>query len=298
MDLPRRVPAPRQALADQDRVGPGGAHPQHVRARGDAALGDQARAAGRARDEPLGRREVGRERRQIPVVDPDESGPEPGGPLQLRLAMHLDEGGQPETLRGLEQVRELTRLEDRHDQEDRVGPVRPGLPNLILVDDEVLLEEWRVDQAPDRVEVVETPVEVGIGVDGEGHGASPHVLGRPRHGIPAAGEDARHRRGALELGEQPDLTMRARRQDGDQVTGRRPAVDTRREPAPRHGGLAGGDGGPLGDDDLVEEPHGIRSRPALHRGAEGRVTPARARRARTPGWCGAAGDPWRDARSG
>ena len=60
---------------------------------------------------------------------------------------HLDQRGQPEALgRGL-QVAQQRRLEDRHDQQHRVGPRRARLPELLLVEREVLAEQRHRDAA-------------------------------------------------------------------------------------------------------------------------------------------------------
>mgnify|MGYP003694498999 CR=1 FL=1 len=53
---------------------------------------------------------------------------------------------------------------------------------------------------------------MGIGEDGEGRRAAADVLGRPGDRIEPLGQDALDRGGALELGEDPDLARRARRQ--------------------------------------------------------------------------------------
>ena len=77
-------------------------------------LSDTTQAPGRrAGREPLGGREVGPERREVPVVEPDEAGAEVGGALELGLPVDLHQRREPEPLRGLEEVGEPVRLEDR-----------------------------------------------------------------------------------------------------------------------------------------------------------------------------------------
>src|SRR5262249_60950883 len=80
----------------------------------------------------------------------------------------------------------------------------PRLPELVDVDDEVLLEDGTGDGRADGREVTEAPLEVGIGQHREGGGAGLDVLRGAGDRVEALGEDAGDGRGPLQLGEQPD----------------------------------------------------------------------------------------------
>ena len=170
--------------------------------------------------------------------------------------MNLHERAQADALGGLQQIPELKPLERGHDQEDGVGPQGARLPQLIVVQDEVLAEEGEVRRSPDLLEMLGRAVEVlGVGEDGEGRGAGGGVRPGQRHRIERLAEHPPRGRGFFALGDQPDAGGRPRLERPPEVPRGGKLLAAPLQFAPRDLPLAANDLGALVPDDLVEQAH-------------------------------------------
>src|SRR6267143_6676584 len=146
-ELGGNVGGAHEAFADEDCVSAGGDDPSNVGGGEEAALADHDRPRRDQRHELERRRDARLEGGQIAVVDPDDAASSGEGLIQLGGGVTLHERREPEPLGGGEQRAEPRRLEDGHDQEHRVGSGRARLPELVLVDREVLSQQGDVDRA-------------------------------------------------------------------------------------------------------------------------------------------------------
>ena len=88
---------------------------------------------------------------QVAVVDADDLGARlEGDRAHLRLGVDLDEGLHAERAARRHQALQLGRLQDRHDEQRRVGAVRARLEQLVRVDHEVLAQHAHRRRAPPR----------------------------------------------------------------------------------------------------------------------------------------------------
>ena len=93
--------------------------------------------------------------------------------------------------------------EGRDDEQHEVGPVGPGLPDLVVADHEVLAQHRDLDGGPDRVEVVEAAPEAApLGEHRDRGGPAGRVGRGERGGVGDVGEGALARAGPLDLGDE------------------------------------------------------------------------------------------------
>src|SRR5881628_525714 len=254
-DLRGNVGRADEALADEDRVGAGDDDLADVGRGEEAALADHDRAERDQRQELERGRDPRLERSEIAVVDPDDAAADRERLVHFGGGVALDQRREAESLRGGEQLREPRGLEDRDDQEHRVGAGRARLPELVLVDREVLAQERHVDRRAYATQIVEAPLEVFlVGEDRDRVGAVARVRGGEGDRIEAAREDAARRRGLLHLGDQADRRRRrAERAFEIARGGCRVALPLERRA--RHGGLPPGHLSARVGGDLVEDRH-------------------------------------------
>src|SRR5437867_7082719 len=208
-DLRGNVGRADEALADEDRVGAGDDDLADVGRGEEAALADHDRAERDQRQELERGRDPRLERSEIAGVDPDDAAADRERLVHFGGGVALDQRREAESLRGGEQLREPRGLEDRDDQEHRVGAGRARLPELVLVDREVLAQERHVERRAYATQIVEAPLEVVlVGEDRDRVGAVVRVRGGEGDRIEAAREDAARRRGLLHLGDQADRRRR------------------------------------------------------------------------------------------
>ena len=105
------------------------------------------RSPGHQRRQPAEGGRVDVEGLEVAGVDADQLGAEGDGPLGLRLVVHLDQHGQAELAGLVVQPVQVVVVERRDDQQRQVGTGRPGLEQLVAVDDEVLAQQ-RVCRPP------------------------------------------------------------------------------------------------------------------------------------------------------
>src|SRR5713101_7194076 len=180
-DLRGDVAGSDESFTDQHGVG----------ASEEAAFADDD-GTGRDRRQELQRRLQARlEGGEVAVVDPEDAASGGKGLIELGGRVTLDQGGEAESLRGGEQITQPRRLENRNDQQHRVGARGARLPELILVDGEVLPEQRNVDRRAHSPQIVEAPLEILlIGEDRDRVGSAARVRGGHGHRVQAAGEHA------------------------------------------------------------------------------------------------------------
>src|SRR5580765_4512589 len=180
-----------EAFADEDCVGARGDHAADVGGGEEAALADHDRTGRDQREELERRGDVGLKGGEIAVVDPDDAAPDRERLIELGGGVAFDQRREPEAFRRGEQLGESRRLENRDDQEHRVGAGRARLPELVVVDREVLAQERDVDRRTHAAQVVEASPEVFlIGEDRDRVRAVRRVRRGQGHRVQAAGEHA------------------------------------------------------------------------------------------------------------
>src|SRR6266498_4179875 len=91
---------------------------------------------------------------KLPHLGVDVGRAQPERPLQLLGRVHLDQRPERDPLRGLQQLCERYSIERRHDQQHGIGPGGPGLPELVLLQDELLSEHGHLDRRANGHEIV------------------------------------------------------------------------------------------------------------------------------------------------
>src|SRR3989441_1714493 len=173
--------------------------------------------------------------------------------------MAFDERGQPQLLGRLLEVAELRRLEDGHDQERGVRAGRSRLPELVLVQDEVLAKQRHLDRGADRSQKLEAPLEVLlVGEHGDGVGAVARLYARHGDRVQIGGQDAPGGRGLLHLGDEPDPARR-RPERLLQIARRWEVAAARLEDGAGRGAAPPVKLIPLVSNDRVEDRHAPRS---------------------------------------
>src|SRR5712691_3368315 len=190
-DLRGDVAGSVESFTDQHGVSAGSDDPTYVGASEEAAFADDD-GTGRDRRQELQRRLQARlEGGEVAVVDPEDAASGGKGLIELGGRVTLDQGGEAESLRGGEQITQPRRLENRNDQQHRVGARGARLPELILVDGEVLPEQRNVDRRAHSPQIVEAPLEILlIGEDRDRVGSVARVRGGHGHRVQAAGDHA------------------------------------------------------------------------------------------------------------
>src|SRR5699024_6473490 len=160
-----------EGFADQNEVGSGVGVLRDLPGPGDTRFGHEG---GPGRDEsgqglePVG---VDAEVFEVAGVDADEFGTDVGGELQFFPDVGLDERRHAQLPGESVELAQLHRIEGGDDEQDDVGPVRPGLVELVLVDHEVLAQDRDVHGGAYGVEVVEAAGEAaGFGEHAHGSG--------------------------------------------------------------------------------------------------------------------------------
>src|SRR2546426_288437 len=159
-DLRGDVAGSDECFSDQHGVSAGRDDPAYVGACEEAAFADDD-GTGRDRRQELQRCLQARlEGGEIAVVDPEDAASGGKGLIELGGRVTLDQRGEAESLRGGEQITQPRRLENCHDQQHGVSARGARLPELILVDGEVLSEQRNVDRRAHSPQVVEAPLEI------------------------------------------------------------------------------------------------------------------------------------------
>ena len=145
------------------------------------------------------------ERLEVARVDADDAGARVHGALDLVLVVHLDERREPDGLRALDERLQGGLVQGGHDQQREVGAVRPGLPQLVRGDDEVLAQDRDVDLGAHGLQVGERTAEAALlGQYGDDGGAARLVVGGEPGRVGDRGERALGRAGALDLADHLD----------------------------------------------------------------------------------------------
>src|SRR5438093_1076126 len=143
-DLRGDVAGSDECFSDQHGVSAGSDDPAYVGAREEAAFADDD-GPGRDRRRELQRRLQARvEGGEGALVDPEDAASGGKGLIELGGRVTLDQRREAESLCGGEQITQPRRLENRNDQQHGIGARGARLPELILVDGEVLTEQRSV----------------------------------------------------------------------------------------------------------------------------------------------------------
>ena len=198
------------------------------------------------------------ERLEVAVVDADHRRAEPQGAIELAPRCAPRRGWRarrpwPRASRS----RRSAPLERGHDQQHRVGAGGARLPELVLVDDELLAEHGDGDGRPHGDQIVEAALEVLRVGEHRDRGRAR----RPRRSAP--GRPDRDRRGRRPADGEAFFTS-AMRRTRSPVAGRRAASKSRAGASPRQAAISSGRGAArlelgqlraLVGDDLVEDAH-------------------------------------------
>ena len=215
--------------------------------------------SGNQRGEPAEHAAVHLQRGQVARVDPDDLRAGVHRPVQFVLGVHLDQRDSPiEVARSTSEI-ERVLLQRGHDQQDQVGAVGPGLPELVRADHEVLLQHRHADHGADRGQVVQAAAELaGLGQ----HTDHARPAGRVVHGQGGRVGDGRHRAlgraGPLHLGDDHHVFALER---GHRVLGRRRTTGHVLELIQRDVLLPGSEIGTDPVKDLVQHAHAVSQSP-------------------------------------
>ena len=140
---------------------------------------------------------------QVAVIDADQLWVETQHSLQVGSVMELDQSLHPQPHGSLIQVGQLGIIQALGDEQDAIGADGTGLQDLILVEDEVLPEQWHVDGLANLPQIVEVPLKVFlVGQDAETRRSVFDVRPGNLGGREVGPDQARRRRGPLHLGNQ------------------------------------------------------------------------------------------------
>ena len=121
---------------------------------------------------------------EVAHVDAHDLGADALGDLNLFGGVSLDQGVHAERLGEFQELAQGLLVEGRDDEQHQVGAVRAGLPNLVLVDGEVLTQHGDVHGGAHSVQVGEGAVEAALfGEYGDRCGATCLVAGGERGGV-------------------------------------------------------------------------------------------------------------------
>ncbi len=175
---------------------------------------DSATTVDARRDAAAARRSRGvdLQRRQVTVVDADQIGARWRAPTSSSRRRG-PRPARPGRARGPRvQLRQLAGVERRDDQQDRVGPRRERLVDLVRLDDEVLAQDRQPRDAARAPQVVERAAEAGrLGEDRERGGAAALVGADHVLELEVLADHAGRGRAALVLGDQRESGPRAAR---------------------------------------------------------------------------------------
>ncbi len=219
----------------------------------DAAGGDGGGALGQEIGEAAGLGGVGVETGEIAVVDADDGGGEIEDAPGVGFVVDFDEAFEADALGEGGEGGEGFVVEDADDEEHGVGAHGGGFVDLIGIEDEVLAEDREVGNAAGAFQVLGGALEEGgFGEDGEGGGAARFVGGGKIGGIEIGADVAEGGGGALDFGDDADAGTGEGGGEAAEVValgGQAFEIGLRPQAA------GGGDFGPLGGEDLIEEGH-------------------------------------------
>ena len=122
------------------------------------------------------------------------------------LGVHLDQRHQADRDRPLHQRDQRVLLQRGHDQQHQVGPVGPGLPELVGADHEVLAQHRHLHRVPDRGQVLQAAAEPArLGQHADHARAAGLVVHGQRGRVGDRGQRALGRAGPLDLGDDGDV---------------------------------------------------------------------------------------------
>ena len=128
---------------------------------------------------------------EVAHVDAHDLGADALGDLNLFGGVGLDEGVHAERLGEFQELAQGLLVEGRDDEQHQVGAVRAGLPNLVLVDGEVLTQHGDVHRGAHSVKVCEGALEAALfGEHGDCCGATRLVVCGERGGVRNLAEGA------------------------------------------------------------------------------------------------------------
>ena len=179
-----RLACREEGFTDQDGIYAGLAQLPHFTPVTDPALRDHDDVIWHLLDESRRRSEVGRERREVPIVDPDDGGAHANGPRQFVRVVNLDQRTHTQGSGLSVQRLESTIVEEARDEQNRIRARAPSFDDVQRIEREVFPEHRDFSGEPDRREVVEGTAEIcRIREDTEGRRPCGFVAGRERHRV-------------------------------------------------------------------------------------------------------------------
>src|SRR6185437_9251824 len=168
----------------------------------DPGLGHRHHVGRDGRHQPFGPFAVDGERGQVPLVHPDQGGPDGQRPVQLGLVVDLDQGIEADVGGQPGQFSQLRVAEGGDDQQDGVGPHQAGVEDVGRADGEVLAEHRHPGGGPGGHQVVGGPAEVvPVGQYRQAGGPAGDVGGGHLGRVEVGGQVAIGRRPALHFGD-------------------------------------------------------------------------------------------------
>ena len=195
-----------EGFADEDRIAAAIEDALRVGARFESALADEEDAVGDFFAELFRRREIDLERRQVAVVDAEQTRAEIECAEEFLLGVDLDEHIELERFRDGVKVFELRLFERGDDEQHGVRASDRCLVKLDLVNDEILAQTRERRFLPDAREVAEMALEkLFVRQHRDAIRAGRFVLPRDHHGIEVRCDHARARRCFFYFGDEPEM---------------------------------------------------------------------------------------------
>src|SRR5262249_51288705 len=159
-DLRADIGGLHQSLADQHGMRASIDDPAHVVAGEESALAHDRRPRRDLRQQRQRRLDARLEGREITVVDADEACAGGQRDVQLSGGVALHQRAETEAFGRRREIRELRGLEDADDQQHGIGASRTRLPQLIVVEREILAQQRHVHGRAHRRQIVEAAPKI------------------------------------------------------------------------------------------------------------------------------------------
>ena len=153
LDLPGRVTAFDQRLANQQGVIASRLERRSISPVTNTRLRYPNHALRHLRSHPNRSLLIHLEGHQVSLVHPDQVAPDSQGTFEFALIVDLDQGIEPELLRQVVQVSQLSVVEGGRDQQHTIRAHQPSIDNIAGIDGEVLANHRQIGRRTGGLEV-------------------------------------------------------------------------------------------------------------------------------------------------
>lgn len=191
-----------EMFADEERVETRFAEADEIIISAETGFADGDAIVGNVRNEIERGLRRDLERFEVAIVDAEDASAGGEGTVELGAGVNLDERLHAKFAAEGEKVAELRVGERDNHEEETVGFIGTGFPNLPGIKNEILAEGGEGDLGAGIAKIFEGATkEFGFGEDGESGGSGGFESGGESGGIEGIADDAARGRGGLELGD-------------------------------------------------------------------------------------------------